>query len=46
MKKINLQKLINLKLDLYWELWWWLDSKTTVIYKWLIEKEKQRPNSD
>ena len=44
MKKINLQKLINLKLDLYWELWWWLDAKTTVIYKWLIEKEKERPN--
>jgi hypothetical protein len=44
MKKITYKEFINLKLDLYWELWWWLDHKTTVIYKWLIEKEKDRPS--
>ena len=50
MKKLNLQKFIkefeNLKIDLYWEFWWWLDAKTTLMYKWLIQKEKDRPKLD
>ena len=35
MKKINLQKLINLKKELWWELYWFLDSKMNKFYKWV-----------
>lgn len=42
-KKINLQKLISLKFELYWEFYWWLDSMNNKLYRKLIKKEKDRP---
>jgi|TARA_R100000734_G_C3280403_1_gene74161 hypothetical protein len=46
MKKINLQKLINLKKELWWELYWFLDSKMNKFYKWNLRREKKPKSPD